>query len=139
MTSLSRIWRLRTTRCSFPKAKDECGTMRDELKKGASQEEGVRGRKEGAESGLELAPECLGKQKRSEYMIALLSSCGIQDKRRGISGGGTSNPNKPNRLKFWWVNQIDGFRPKQSRAIYLPCYQLDTGEIRAAFETNAWS
>ena len=33
MIGLSRIWRIRTTRCRFGRAKDECGTIKDELKK----------------------------------------------------------------------------------------------------------
>jgi hypothetical protein len=111
---------------------------------------------------LEREPECLGKEKRSAYMIALLSFCGIQEKRGGgparssdsrfeTSGrptaqgdvgisDGKDNPSKQTqRLKFWWVNQIDGFRPKQTQAIYLPCYQLDTAKFGPAFEKNGWS
>ena len=37
MIGLSRIGRIRTTRCRSGRAKDECGTMKDELKKGGSQ------------------------------------------------------------------------------------------------------
>jgi hypothetical protein len=54
MISLSRIWRIRTTRCRFGRAKDECGTMRDELKKGGSQKkESEAGRKEQVRFGNE--------------------------------------------------------------------------------------
>jgi hypothetical protein len=59
---------------------------------------------------------------------------------RGISDwGGQVNPSKPNRLKFWRVNQIDRFRPKQSQAIYLPCCQLDTAKFGPVFGKNGWS
>jgi hypothetical protein len=34
MIGLSRIERIRTTRCRFGRANDECGTMKDELRKG---------------------------------------------------------------------------------------------------------
>ena len=44
-----------------------------------------------------------------------------------------ANPNKPNRLKFLWVNQIDGFRPKQTQVIYLPCCQSDTAKLGPVF------
>jgi hypothetical protein len=37
MINLSRIWRIRMTSCGFRRAKDECGTMNDELKKAGSQ------------------------------------------------------------------------------------------------------
>jgi hypothetical protein len=37
MIGLSRISRIRKTRCRPGGAKDECGTMKDELKKGGSQ------------------------------------------------------------------------------------------------------
>ena len=79
MISLSRIWRIRTTRCRFGRAKDECGTMKDELKKGeARRPERQVGR---SRSGLEREPECLGKQKRCRYMIVLTRFCSMQDKR----------------------------------------------------------
>jgi hypothetical protein len=42
---LSRIWRVRTTRCGFGRAKDECGTMRDETQERRKPEEGGRGRR----------------------------------------------------------------------------------------------
>jgi hypothetical protein len=56
----------------------------------------------------------------------------------GFPIGRRINPNKPNRFKFWWVNQIDGFRPRQSQAIYLPCCQLDTARFGPVFEENGW-
>jgi hypothetical protein len=45
--------------------------------------------------------------------------------------GRRTHPNKPNRFKFWWVNQIDGF-PAQANPSRLSC-MLSTGysEIRA--------
>jgi hypothetical protein len=55
---------------------------------------------------------------------------------RGIFRLGRTS--KPNRLKFWRVNQIDRFRPKQSQAIYLPCCQLDTAKFGPVFEKNGW-
>jgi hypothetical protein len=42
-------------------------------------EEGVRGRKEGVGQALERKPECLGEQKRCQYIIALLRFYTIQD------------------------------------------------------------
>ena len=78
MIGLSRIWRIRKTRCRPGGAKDECGTMKDEPKKGGSQ-------------------------------------------------------NKPNRFNSWWVKKIDGFRPKQTQAIYLPCCQLDAAKFGLFF------
>jgi hypothetical protein len=52
MISLSRIGKMRTTRCR-PQDKDECGTMKEELKMmnerlRRKREEEVRGRQEGA-------------------------------------------------------------------------------------------
>ena len=72
----------------------------------------------------------------------------VQDLRLQADGSGrggifrwgrTTHPNKPNRFKFWWVNQIDGFRPKQTQGIYLPCCQLDTTKFGPVFEKNGWS
>jgi hypothetical protein len=37
MIGLSRIGKVRTTRCTFGRAKDECGRMKEELKSGGSQ------------------------------------------------------------------------------------------------------
>jgi hypothetical protein len=51
----------------------------------------------------------------------------------------TTHPNKPTRFKFWWVNQIDGFRRKQTQAIDLPSCQLDTAKFGPGFEKNGWS
>jgi len=42
--------------------------------------------------------------------------------------------NEPNRLKFWWVSQIHGFRRKQTQAMYPPFYQLDTAKLGPFFE-----
>jgi hypothetical protein len=53
--------------------------------------------------------------------------------------GRTTNPNKPNGFKFWWVNQIDGFRPKQTQVIYLPSCELDTAKFGLFFEKSKWS
>jgi hypothetical protein len=53
--------------------------------------------------------------------------------RGGISDGEATHRNKPNRFKFWWVNQIDRFRPKQTQVIYLPCCQLDTTKFGPVF------
>ncbi len=47
----------------------------------------------------------------------------------GFPIGSTTNPNKPNRFKFWGINQIDGFRPRQTQAIYLPCCHSDTAKF----------
>jgi hypothetical protein len=54
--------------------------------------------------------------------------------------GRTTHPNKPNRFKFWWFNQIDGFRPKQTQAAYLPMLSIGYSEIRAGFckKQNGW-
>jgi hypothetical protein len=41
--------------------------------------------------------------------------------------------NKPNRFKFWWVKKIDGFRPKQTQAIYPSMLSIGYSEIRAIF------
>jgi hypothetical protein len=46
MIGLSRICRIRTTRCRFGRAKDECGTMKDELKKGEARRTERQGMKE---------------------------------------------------------------------------------------------
>jgi hypothetical protein len=124
----------------------------------SKQEEGVRGRKEGVGQALKREPECPGKQKRCQYMIALLRFYSIQGKRGGdpvrnwdprietsdrrpratwdFRGRGQPTPNKPNRFKFLWVNQIDGFRPKQNQAVYLPCCQLDTTKFAPLFRKN---
>jgi hypothetical protein len=51
----------------------------------------------------------------------------------------TTRPNKPNRFKFWWINQIDGLRPEQTQAIYLPFCELDTAKVGLFFEKNKWS
>jgi hypothetical protein len=53
MISLSTIGKMRTTRCRFRRAKDECGTMKEELKMmnerlRRKRDEEVRGRQEGA-------------------------------------------------------------------------------------------
>src|SRR5271167_847577 len=57
--------------------------MKDELKKRRKPEEGVRGRQEGVGQVWKRKPECVGKQERCQYMIALLRFCGIQDQRCG--------------------------------------------------------
>jgi hypothetical protein len=48
MIGLSRIGRVQTTRSRFGRAKDECGTMKDELKERRKPEEAISGRREGA-------------------------------------------------------------------------------------------
>ena len=73
----------------------------------------------------------------------------IQGKTREVSGYiGTGSrdmccfllkANKTNGFKFWWVNQIDGFWPKQTQAIYLPCCQSDTAKFRPVLGKNGWS
>jgi hypothetical protein len=148
MISLSRIGRIRTTRCRFRRAKDEWGTMRDELKK----EEARRSKRQAgrSRSGLERKPECLGKQKRCQYMIALLRFYSTQTNevetlletriqglrlqtdgpgRRGISDAEDTPSKQTQQVKCWRINQIDGFQPKQTHATYLPCGQLDTAKF----------
>jgi hypothetical protein len=152
--------------CRCRKAKDECGTMKDELKERRKVRRRSKRQAGGSRSGLEREPECLRKQKRCQYMIAHQAftvprptrwrPVRNSDSRFEISGrrlspvpDGTrpretrnfriANPNKPNRLKFWWVNQVDGFRPKQTQVIYLTCCQSDTTKLGPVFGKNGWS
>jgi hypothetical protein len=49
----------------------------------------------------------------------------------GFPMGRTTHPDKPNRFKFWWVNQMDGFQPKQAQANLSSMLSIEYSEIRA--------
>ena len=154
MIGLSRMRRARTTGVPIRQAKDECGTNdKDELKKGGSdKKEEEAGGKEQARFGTKARMfaktkempaydrpiKVLGTTNEVEAREKLGSRFKTSGRRLrgevGFSDGGRpTHPNKPKRFKFRWVNQIDGFRPKQTQGIYLPCCQLDTTKFGPAF------
>ena len=129
--------------------------MKDELKKGGSQKrEEEAGGKEQVRFGTKAG--MFRKTKEMPVYDHSIKALVYQDKRGGgpvrnwdsrfetseptapgrrgdFRWGRTTHPNKPNRFKFWWVNEIAGFRPRQSQDIYLPCCQLDTTKFGPVF------
>ena len=57
----------------------------------------------------------------------------------GFRLGRKPSPNKPNGFKFWWVNQINGLRPKQTQVIYLQYRELNTAKFGLFFEKSGMS